>query len=53
MGLLADLIELVDKIIRGEIIGRDSNADKVFSLEPVRYACFGRAEIQYLESKIR
>ena len=53
MGLLADLIDLVDKIIRGEIIGRDSNADKVFSLEPVRYACFGRAEIQYLESKIR
>ena len=53
MGLLADLIDLVDKIIRGEIIGRDSNADKVFSLEPVRYACFGRAEIQYLGSKIR
>lgn len=53
LGLLADLIDLVDKIIKGEIVGRDSNVDKKFSLEPVRYACFGRAEIQYLQSSIK
>lgn len=53
LGLLADLIDLVDKIIQRQIVGRDSNADKTFGLEPTRYACFGRAEIQYLESRIR
>lgn len=52
MGLLADLIDLVDKVIKREIVGRDSNADKVFTLEPTRYACFGRAELQYLVSRI-
>lgn len=52
MGLLADLVDLVDKVVKGEIVGRDSNADKVFTLEPTRYACFGRAELQYLESRI-
>lgn len=53
MGLLADLTDLVDKVVKGEIVGRDSNADKVFTLEPTRYACYGRAELQYLESRIR
>lgn len=53
MGLLADLIDLVDKVLQGEIVGMDSNADKVFSLEPARYACFGRAEMQYMKSNIR
>lgn len=53
LGLLCDLADLVGKICSGEIVGRDSNADKVFSLEPARYACYGRAEIQYLPSRIR
>lgn len=52
MGLLADLIDLVDGIVRGEIAGRASNADKVMSLEPARYASFGRAELQYMVSNI-
>lgn len=52
MGLLADLTDLVDKVVKREIVGRDSNADKTFSLEPTRYACYGRAELQYLESRI-
>ena len=52
MGLLADLIELVDGVIRGEIVGRESNADKLFGLEPPRYARYGRAELQYLKSRI-
>ena len=53
LGLLADLIDLVDKILRGEIVGRDSNVERTFSSEPARYACFGRAEIQYLQSTVR
>lgn len=52
MGLLADLIDLVDKVVSGEIVGRDSNADKVFELEPTRYASYGRAELQYKQSNI-
>jgi len=53
LGLLCDLADLVGKICSGEIVGRASNADKVFSLEPALYACYGRAEIQYLPSRIR
>ena len=53
LGLLADLIDLVDGIIRGEIVGRASNADKIMSLEPGKYASFGRAEIQYMPGNIR
>lgn len=53
LGLLADLIDLVDKIIKGEIVGGDSGANRSFSTEPVRYAYFGRAEIQYLRSNIK
>ena len=53
MGLLADLIDLVDKVVEGEIIGRPSNADKIMSLEPGKYASFGRAEMQYMPSNIR
>lgn len=53
LGLLADLIDLVDKVVKGEIVGRDSNVDRSFCYEPTRYACFGRAEIQYLQSGIR
>lgn len=54
LGMLADMIDLVDKIIKGEIVGRDSNCDKTYgSMEPTRYACYGRAEIQYRQSNIR
>lgn len=52
MGLLADLIDLVDKVVHGEIVGRASNADKIMSLEPGKYASFGRAELQYMPSNI-
>lgn len=53
LGLLADLIDLVDKVVEGAIVGRPSNADKVMGLEPALYASFGRAELQYLPSNIR
>ncbi len=52
IGLLADMIDLTDQIIRREIVGRPSNADKTFGLEPAKYAAYGRAELQYLESRI-
>lgn len=52
LGLLADLIDLVDQLIRGEIVGRPSNVDKTFTTEPIFYASFGRAEIQYLKSML-
>lgn len=47
MGLLCDLIDLVDQVVHGQIVGRASNVDKTFSPEPVLYASFGRAEMQY------
>ena len=52
LGLLADLIDLVDGVVSGSIVGRVSNADKVMGLEPALYASFGRAELQYLPSHI-
>lgn len=52
LGLLADLIDLVDQLIRGEIVGRPSNVDKTFTTEQIYYASFGRAEIQYLKSSL-
>lgn len=47
MGLLCDLIDLVEGLVKGTIVGRASNADKILSLTPALYASFGRAEIQY------
>lgn len=52
MGLLTDLLDLVDQVVEGEIVGRPSNADKVMSPEPTFYASFGRAELQYRKSNI-
>lgn len=53
LGLLCDLIDLVDQIIHGKIVGRISNVDNIMELEPVLYAAYGRAEIQYKASNIR
>ena len=51
LGVFADLIDLVDQVIHGENLGRPSNA-KPFSKEQVRYASYGRAEMQYCASRI-
>lgn len=53
LGLLCDLVDLVDKIVKGEIVGRASNADKIMELTPPLYASFGRAEIQYMPSRVK
>lgn len=48
MGLLADLIDLVHMLRTGEIVGSFSDVQKTFTPDPIYYAKFGRAEIQYL-----
>lgn len=53
LGLLCDLIDLVDQIVHGKIVGRISNVDNIMELEPVLYAAYGRAEIQYKASNIK
>ena len=47
------MIDLVDQIVHGKIVGRISNVDNIMELEPVLYAAYGRAEIQYKASNIR
>ena len=53
MGLLCDLVDLVDGIVNGTIVGRTSNADKAVTLDPPLYASHGRAEIQYNPNNIK
>ena len=52
LGQLADLIDLVDGVIQGEIVGRESSVEIGAGLDPVFYASYGRAELQYLPEKI-
>lgn len=51
LGVLADMIDLVDQVLSGEIQGRPSNVSRVFTQEPLLYASYGRAEMQYLLSQ--
>ncbi len=53
MGLLCDLIDLVDQVVHGTIVGRVSNVDKILTPNPALYASFGRAELQYSPDNIR
>ena len=52
MGYLGDLIDLVDKVSRGEIVGTDSDFPHVLAFEPMRYATYGRAELTYMQSNL-
>ena len=52
LGMLCDMIDLVDKLVKGEITGRESVQDKSFGTEKTLYASYGRAEIQYRQSNI-
>ncbi|RXS75661.1 MBL fold metallo-hydrolase [Blautia faecicola] len=51
LGVLADLIDLVAQVLSGEIQGRPSNVSRAFTQEPLLYASYGRAEMQYLLSQ--
>ncbi len=50
MGYLGDLIDLVDKVVSEEIVGRESDFPHVLCFEPMRYASYGRAELTYMQS---
>jgi len=52
MGYLGDLIDLVDKVATGEIVGRESDFPHVFFFESMHYASYGRAELTYMQSNI-
>ena len=52
IGLLGDLLTLVDKIIKGEVVGRMSSVTATNEKEIPLYAHYGRAEIEYLGSRI-
>ena len=52
MGLLCDLIDLVEQVVKGQIVGRPSNVDKIMDLSPILYASYGRAELQYNPERI-
>lgn len=51
LGVLADMIDLVGQVLSGEIQGRPSNVSRAFTQEPLLYASYGRAEMQYLLSQ--
>ncbi len=53
MGLLYDMIDLVDGIVEGTIVGRESAAPVPGTYERCLRAEFGRAQIEYRPSRIR
>ena len=53
MGLLFDLIDLVDGIVAGSIVGRESSAPVPGTYQRCLHAEFGRAQIEYLPDNIR
>ena len=52
LGLLADLIDLVDGIVSGSIVGIRGDADILLVPETPLCASYGRATIQYVPSRI-
>lgn len=53
MGLLYDMIDLVDGIVEGTIVGRESAAPVPGTYERCLHAEFGRAQIEYRSDNIR
>ena len=52
IGLLADLIDLVEKIVRGEIVGHMAREESAVTRETALYASYGRAELYYDPNRI-
>lgn len=52
LGWLCDLIDLVDQVLQGKIIGQPSDVDIILEPEPPLCATFGRAILQYMPSRI-
>ncbi|MBR4444132.1 MAG: MBL fold metallo-hydrolase [Clostridia bacterium] len=53
LGWLCDLIDLVDQVLCGKIIGQPSDADIILEPEPPLRASYGRAVLQYMPSRVR
>ena len=53
LGWLCDLIDLVDQVLQGKIVGQPSDVDIVLETEPPLQAHYGRAMMQYMPSRIR
>ncbi len=52
LGLVADLIDLCDKVVKGEIVGDDWDAPTYIEGSPSSYARWGRAELIYRKDHI-
>ncbi len=53
MGMLWDMISLVDGIISGTIVGRPSNAPVLFTHRQALRASYGRAQIEYVSDWVK
>ena len=52
LGWLCDLIDLVDQVLQGKIIGQPSDVDIILEPEPPLCASYGRAILQYMPSRV-
>jgi len=52
LGWLCDLIDLVDQVLQGKIVGIPSDADIILEEEPPMCAGYGRVLMQYMPSRI-
>ena len=52
LGWLCDLIDLVDQVLQGKIIGQPSDVDIILEPEPPLCAIYGRAILQYMPSRV-
>ena len=53
LGWLCDLIDLVDQVLQGKMIGQPSDVDIILEPEPPLCAIYGRAIMQYMHSRVR
>jgi hypothetical protein len=53
LGWLCDLIDLVDQVLSGKLVGMPSDVDIILELEPPLCATYGRAIMQYMPSRVR
>ena len=53
LGWLCDMIDLVDQVLSGKIVGQPSDVDIILEPEPPLCAIYGRAIMQYMPSRIR
>ena len=52
LGWLCDLIDLVERVLDGRIVGQPSDVDIILEPEPPLCASYGRAIVQYMPSRV-